>query len=188
MQKCSKFKIAANYANAWFGAAKDKGIEDKVFDEVQLLKDSYAQDKKTWNLLAAPIDDATLRQNIIESLAKKIKLSDVSTETLLITAEHGRIALLDFILDEFIRLYYQDKGITEVVVETAVKLSETQDKKLRSVLEDKLNTKVLLKYLIDPQVLGGLRVHFNSFLIDDTLQTKLKRIKLLLSSNGGDVN
>lgn len=185
MQKYSKYKIAANYAYAWFNAAKDKKIEDKVFDEIQLLKASYAQDKETWNILAAPIDDDTIRQSIIETVAKKIKLSEVSTDTLLLTAQNGRIALLGFILDEFIKLYYQDKGIVEVTVETAVELSDTQDKKLRTVLEDKLNTKVILNYLVNPEVLGGLKVSFDSFLIDDTLQTKLKRMKLLLS--GRDV-
>ena len=146
MQKYSKYKIAANYAYAWFNAAKDKKIEDKVFDEIQLLKASYVQDKETWNVLAAPIDDLTVRQSIIETMAKKVKLSGVSTDTLLLTAQNGRMALLGIILDEFVKLYYQDKGIVEVTVETAVELSDAQDKKLCSVLEDKLNTKVLLNY------------------------------------------
>lgn len=185
MQKYSKYKIAANYAYAWFNAAKDKKIEDKVFDEVQLLKASYAQDKDTWTILAAPIDDDAIRQSIIKTVAKKIKLSETSTDTLLVIAQNGRIALLGFILDEFVKLYYQDKGIVEVTVETAVELSDAQDKKLRTVLEDKLNTKISLNYLVNPKVLGGLKVSFDSFLIDDTLQTKLKRMKLLLS--GGDV-
>ncbi len=185
MQKYSKLKIAANYANAWFNAAKDKKIEDKVFDEVQLLQASYAQNKETWNILAAPIDDDTIKQTIIKTVAKKIKLSDISTDTLLLIAQNGRIALLEFILDEFIKLYYQDKGIVEVTVETAVALSDAQDKKLHSVLEDKLNSKIKLKYLVNRAVLGGLRINFNSFLIDDTLQTKLKRMNALLG--GGNV-
>ncbi len=185
MQKYSKYKIAANYAYAWFNAAKDKKIEEKVFDEVQLLKASYAHDKETWNILAAPIDDEHIKQSIIESIAKKIKLSEVSADALLVVVQNRRITLLALILNEFVKLYYQDKGIVEVTIETAVELSDAQDKKLRNVLEDKLNTKVLLKYLVNPEVLGGLKVSFDSFLIDDTLQTKLKRMKLLLS--GGDV-
>ncbi len=185
MQKYSKFKIAANYAYAWFNAAKDKNVEDKVFEEVQLLKTSYAQNKDIWNTLAAPVDDNSLKLSIVKDLAKKIKLSDISADALLLMTENRRMALLGLVLDEFVKSYYQNKGIVEVTVETAVELSDTQDKKLRTVLEDKLNTKVLLNYLVNPEVLGGLRVSFNSFLIDDTLQTKLKRMKLLL--NGGDV-
>lgn len=185
MQKYSKYKIAANYAYAWFNAAKDKKIEEKVFGEVQLLKSSYAQDKNTWNILAAPIDDDKIKQSIIETVVKKIKLSDVSADALLVMIQNRRIALLGLVLDEFVKLYYKDKGIVEVMVETAVELSDSQDKKLRNVLEDKLNTQVLLKYLVNPEVLGGLKISFDSFLIDDTLQTKLQRMKLLLS--GGDV-
>lgn len=186
MQKSSKFKIAANYANAWFEAAKDKKMEDKVFEEIQLLNASYSLDKSVWNALAAPIDDALVRKNILETLAKKIKLSPISTDALLIIAENGRISFLDLILQEFTKIYYKYNGIVEVLVETAIQLSDTQDKKLHSVLETGLNSKVLLKYQINPEVLGGLRVSFNSFLIDDTLQTKLNRIKLLLNASGGD--
>ena len=186
MQKSSKFKIAANYANAWFEVEKKKKIEDKVFEEIQLLNASYSLDKTVWNALASPIDDTLVRKNILETLAKKIKLSPVSTDALLIIAENGRISFLDLILQEFSRIYYEDKGIVEVLVETAVQLSDAQNKKLHSVLETGLNSKVFLKYQINPEVLGGLRVSFNSFLIDDTLQSKLNRIKLLLNASGGD--
>ncbi len=185
MQKYSKFKIAANYAYAWFNAAKDKNVEDKIFEEVQLLKTSYAQNKEIWDILAAPVDDNSLKLSIVKDLARKIKLSDISADALLLMVENRRMALLGLVLDEFVKSYYQNKGIVEVTVETAVQLSVAQDKKLRAVLEDKLNTKVLLNYRVNPDVLGGLKVSFDSFLIDDTLQTKLKRIKLLLS--GGDV-
>ena len=86
------------------------------------------------------------------------------------------------ILDEFIKLYYQDKGIVEVRVETAVELTAAQDKKLRSVLETKLKAPSLLVYTVKPEVLGGLRVRFKSFLIDDTLESKLGRIGQLIKS------
>ena len=67
-------------------------------------------------------------------------------------------------------------------VETAVELTAAQDKKLRSVLETKLKAPILLEYTVKPEVLGGLRVRFKSFLIDDTLESKLGRIGQLIKS------
>ena len=182
MQKISKFKTASVYARAWLDAAKDKKIEDKAFEEAKLLKAAYNQDSALWNLLAAPGDDRKIQGKIIENLAKKTNLSSITAETLALIAENGKLKATGLILDEFIKLYYQDKGIVEVRVETAVELTAAQDKKLRSVLETKLKAPILLEYTVKPEVLGGLRVRFKSFLIDDTLESKLGRIGQLIKS------
>ena len=182
MQKISKFKTASVYARAWLDAAKDKKIEDKAFEEAKLLKAAYNQDSALWNLLAAPGDDRKIQRKIIENLAKKTNLSSITAETLALIAENGKLKATGLILDEFIKLYYQDKGIVEVRVETAVELTAAQDKKLRSVLETKLKAPILLEYTVKPEVLGGLRVRFKSFLIDDTLESKLGRIGQLIKS------
>ena len=174
MQKISKFKTASVYARAWLDAAKDKKIEDKAFEEAKLLKAAYNQDSALWNLLAAPGDDRKIQRKIIENLAKKTNLSSITAETLALIAENGKLKATGLILDEFIKLYYQDKGIVE--------LTAAQDKKLRSVLETKLKAPILLEYTVKPEVLGGLRVRFKSFLIDDTLESKLGRIGQLIKS------
>ena len=79
-------------------------------------------------------------------------------------------------------LYYKDNNIIEVNVCSAVKLSTQQNKKLKTALEKKLNSKIVLNCEIKPEILGGLKISYNSFLIDDTLQTKLSNMKKLIMS------
>lgn len=181
MQKVSDYKTATAYAQAWFGAAKDTHSEDMILQEVQALKEGIDSIPSLWTGLAQPADDASVKTEIVSSFATECGLSDISTETLKLMAENGRLKLIKLVLDEYKHLYYQDKGIIEVIVESAIKLSSTQDKKLRKTLEKKLAAPVEIEYKVNPAVLGGLAIQYGSFLIDDTIKNKLCRIEQLLA-------
>lgn len=181
MQKVSKYKTAMTYASAWLEAAKDQKQEDTVFEEIGKLNLSLKECADVWSVLAQPVDDNQEKIKIIESFAKQIKLSKISTETLKLVMENDRFSILKLIFHAFKEAYYKDKGIIEVDVETAVLLTEAQDKKLKKTLEDKLKSQIVLNYQVRPEVLGGLAIRYDSFLIDDTLAGKLKNIKKIIT-------
>lgn len=181
VQKVSNYKTAAAYAGAWLGAAKDMNAEDKIFEEVKSLKEGICDILPLWESMASPIESEEDKLDVLHTLAKRIKLSSVSEETLKIVVQNNRLKLVPLILDEFIKLYYKDKGVVEVLVESAVALTEEQDRKLRLVLEKKLNSDVVISYNVNPEVFGGLSVRFNSFLADDTIRSKLEEVKKLLA-------
>lgn len=181
MQKVSDYKTATAYAEAWLDAAKDRNAEDIVLKEVQALDNGIGDIAALWAKLSTPLDDDNLKVEVIASFAKEANLSDISTEALKLIATNGRLNLIQMILTEFKHLYYQNKGIVEVMVESAVQLSEAQDKKLRKMLEEKLKAPIIIDYQINPAVLGGLAVRYGSFLIDDTIKSKLGRIEKLLA-------
>ena len=59
-------------------------------------------------------------------------------------------------------------------------LSAAQVKKLEASLEKLLKQKVLVSYLVKPEVLGGLKVKYGSNMIDDTLLGKLNRLEQVM--------
>lgn len=180
MQKDSKYKIADMYAKAWFEAAVDGKCADAVFAEVMALKASFEQNREMWKELSRPIDDVSLIMPIIDDITKKMKFSKVSAETLRLISENKRIDLLGLITDNFKNLYYQHEGIIEVNVDTVMNLTSSQRNTLQHIMEEKLHQKVILNFRIKPEILGGLALSFNSFLIDDTLSTKIKSLEQLI--------
>lgn len=180
VQKVSNYKTAAAYAQAWFGAAKDAKKQDIVFAEAKALKDGIENVLVLWDSMSSPIESDEDKLDVLRTLAQKSGLSEITSETLKIVTENNRLKLFPLILDEFIRLYYKDKGIIEVYVDSAIKLSDEQNNKLQAVLEKKLNSAVVINYHVNPEVLGGLAVRFNSYLIDDTVCSKLEQVKKLL--------
>ena len=83
-------------------------------------------------------------------------------------------------MQEFIHLYHQKNNIAEVEVQSAQALSAAQVKKLEASLEKLLKQKVLVSYLVKPEVLGGLKVKYGSNMIDDTLLGKLNRLEQVM--------
>lgn len=180
MQKVSNFKTAAAYAEAWLSAAKDINAEDVVFEEAKALKNGINGVALLWHSMTSPIESQNDKLKIISELAKKVHLSDISTQILKLAAENNRLKLMPLIAEEFIRLYYQDKGITEVFAESAIELSGEQKAKLEKIMVKKLNAPVVINYAVKPEVLGGLAVRFGSYSADDTIKSKLEKLEQLL--------
>lgn len=178
----SNIKIANSYATSWFEASKDAKILDTVLSEAVLLKDVMAKESEVWKALSVPLDDNNQKVKFVEEISKKAKFSQITSEILKLIAKNNRFALMGIVIDELFHLNYADKGIIEVRVQSAVELPLKEDKRLKKVLENKLGSKVVLQYDVNPSVMGGLNICFDSKQIDDTILAKLRRIEKMFKT------
>lgn len=180
MVKNLKNKLAASYAQAWFSAAKDEQKEDKVWRDVKILTTAIKEDASIIKKLSNPLWENKIKKEAIKEIGKYLDLQEVSVHALNEITDHNRLYLLSEILSHFNKIYYAANNIEEVFVTSALKLTPTQDEKLRQVLEQNLNKKVVIKYIIKPEILGGLLIEYGSVMLDDTLKGKLKKLELLM--------
>ena len=59
-------------------------------------------------------------------------------------------------------------------------MKKDQDERLKRCLEKWLQKKVVIKYTIKPEILGGLLVECGSIMFDDSLKGKLEKLELLM--------
>ena len=149
--------------------------EVRNFDPTRYMSEKEARRLDDFCLYAIAAGDEALK----DALAK-LKLNDETLNCLDLIAENGRFAEMAQILDAFKHIYYAKHGITEVEVGTVKALSVAQDNKLKANLEKMLSSKVVVKYQIKPELLGGLVIKFNSNMIDDSLKSKLNRLELVM--------
>lgn len=180
MKKDSKTKIASTYALALYEGAEQRRAVEAVVKDVETLTALLREDKNFVAYLANPLWDAAAKKAALKSIAPKLKLSSETLNCLDILADNGRFGELALILDGFRKIYYQKHGIEEVEVASVKALSPAQDKKLKAELEKLLQKKVVVNYLIMPELLGGLRIKYGSSMIDDTLAGKLNRLELVM--------
>ena len=83
-------------------------------------------------------------------------------------------------LKAYTGVYYAKNNISQVNVQTAIDLSEEQKNNLVSAMESYLGNKVVVKYQIKPEILGGLVIECGTKLIDDSIKGKLERLELLM--------
>lgn len=180
MKKISKTKIAATYGLSLYEAAVDKKSVDTVFQDVKKLLEVLNVDVSFVKYMANPLMDTEAKKEVLREIAKKLKLSSEVLGCLEVIDDNSRFANLKLILEEFGHIYYAKHDIVEVGVDTVKNLSSQQDKELKLSLEKLLHKKVLVKYTVAPELLGGLRVKFGSLMIDDSIQNKLNRLEIVM--------
>lgn len=180
MKKKSKTKVARVYSSALYEAALETGQVEKVWSDVAKLQNLMKTDADFGKFLTNPLWSENDKADVVAKTAKVLGLSNETLNCLKIVSENQKMAELSLILDEFGKLYYLKNNVVEVVVETAKKLSSAQDKKLQKVLENLLQSKIVMNYKINSTLLGGLRVQCGSKLYDDSLASKLNYLEKIM--------
>lgn len=180
MKKESKIKIASTYAQALYDAAEEKKCLDAVLHNVDELLNSYPDYKDSVAFLANPLWALDDKIAALKAVAIKIKLHSEVLNCLEIVAQNNRFSEYKLILEIFRQIYFEKHNIAQVDVETVMPLTETQDKNLKTNLKNFLKKDVLINYHINPDIMGGLVVSYNSEMIDDSLKGKLNRLETIM--------
>ena len=168
MKKDSKNKLAASYADAMFEAARAAKAGSRVLSDVETLKSALEEDPKIVGMLANPLWKTDAKKAAVSEIGSRLGLSGVTVNALLTAADNNRLNLLPEILDRCKALFY------------AAVLKKDQDERLKRSLEKWLQKKVVIKYTIKPEILGGLLVECGSIMFDDSLKGKLEKLELLM--------
>ena len=177
MKKASKTKISRTYATALYEAAVEKKCVDKVLADTEKLQKLLKDDQSYSSYLSSPLWNEDDKKDVLAKTAKVLQLNNETLACLTIITENRRIADLAMILDDFIRIFYQKNDIAEVDVETVKKLTTKQDKDLKTVLQKLFMKEVVVNYIVNPAVVGGLRVKYGSKMYDDSLANKLNYLE-----------
>lgn len=180
MKKDSKTKIASIYSLALYEAAEETNAIDKVNADIATLLDVVSEDKNFLKYFANPLWDLASKKSTLKEIAQKLKISDETLSCLDVVADNNRFGEFKLILEAFKHLYYIKHNIAEVEVQSVKELSIEQDKKLKSTLEKMLGKKVVVNYILSPELLGGLRVKYGSNMIDDSISGKLNRLEIMM--------
>ena len=182
MAKVSKLQITENYANALFKAAEAENLLDAVRSDCRNLAELITQTPQL-NILNSPEFKLSEKKNLIAEIAKVFKLSQPTVNFLELLAEKRRFNLLSDILQYVRHLDLKKQGILEINAESVQELSDKQKQKLEKGLEKALNTSIIVNYKINPAILGGLSIEYNSVKVDDSVAGKLQRLEQIMKGN-----
>ena len=180
MKENSREKTARIYSSALYDAVAGSAQIDGVKKDAELLLNICKQDNSLIKQAASPLLSDDEQKSIWQQVAAKAKLSKDMLKFLDVLVENRRIGYLPAVLKDFIHLYFAGKNVAEVKVETVKELSATQDKKLCEVLKKKLDRDVVVEYVINPAILGGLRIYSGSKMYDGSLSHKLNCLENLM--------
>ena len=178
----SEAVVAKRYADALFQLASENNKEDKLFSELQLVKSVFKDDKKIINFLNHPRVKNEDKMKVIDKAFKQNDQDVINTLKILI--ERHRIDTITSVVDAFVEQYNEANGIAAANVYSVRALSEEEQANIEASLKTQLHKKsVSINNIVDPSLLGGLRIRIGNTIYDGSISGKLNRIKHNIASS-----
>lgn len=117
-------------------------------------------------------------------LVNRLLVGKVSNETLLLAARaagNPRGRRFDRTMEEFARAIANRRGQSQAIVTSAVELTPEQSERLRTALSKMYGKPVQTNVVIDPEVVGGIKVQVGDDVIDGTIARRLDEARAHLS-------
>lgn len=175
--------VASRYAASLIDVATQANVLEAVQSDIQSLEATLFNSEDLRAFIGSPVYGAGRQMSAMKELAQKGNFHQITTNFLCVLADNRRLNVLGAVIGAFHREMSKRMGQIDAFVKSAHNLSATQEKQLAEMLAQKTGKAVRLFVEIDESLLGGLVVTVGSQMIDDSLKSKLSRLKQAMISN-----
>jgi F-type H+-transporting ATPase subunit delta len=172
--------VAARYARALFDLALETKALDAVAADLASLKAMAAASGDLRSLLVSPRFSDDDKAAGLKVLAERAGAGATTLKFVGLLAANRRTAELVAIISSFESLLAAHRGLVSAKVTTAVPLTAAQSTSLAAALRTALGADPQVETVVDPAILGGLKVRVGSRLYDASLKSKLDSLKFAL--------
>lgn len=180
MKKISNLKTAILYAQAMYEGAEKVGQIDALYADALNLNKVLLEKDNVFGKLDTPLWKYSQKEEVLQVVCEKSGFSQSMLNTLKLMAQNCRLNILGLTLQQFILLYNEKHNMAEVEVTTVIPLTEKQENMLKSKLENIFNKQIILHYIINPQIIGGLVIKCGTNFIDNSIKHKLNALEQLM--------
>ena len=176
--------IAARYATAVFELAKEAKSIKALEGDVAVLSAALADSDDLNALITSPVVTRDEASAAISGIAKKAKLSDITSNTLALMAQKRRLFALPQLVAALEAKLAEERGEVTAEVVSAKALTKTQETKLVKTLSEQVGKTVTLNATVDESLIGGLIVKVGSKMIDTSIRSKLNALQNTMKEVG----
>jgi F-type H+-transporting ATPase subunit delta len=88
----------------------------------------------------------------------------------------GREPVMQFIANSYVTLYRQQKNVIRGRLITAARVSPETEQKMRQMVESKTNGTVEFETEVNPDIIGGFILEYDTYRMDASVKAKLNNI------------
>ncbi len=168
--------IARSYSLALFEAGLELDRINEFKEEIKDVNDVLVSDERLLKILEHPKISKDDKKELLNSLFKD-NISQEVLNFLYILVDKRREKNITSIYDSFLKEYNDYNGIVEVSALTAVELDEERKEKLAKILSEKMDKTIILKNIVDEDIIGGVILRTDDKVIDGSVKGQLKEIE-----------
>jgi F-type H+-transporting ATPase subunit delta len=168
-------EIARVYANALFGAAKDKGKLDSIREQLGQFADALKENHDMQLFFFSPYFSSTEKE---EGLRKAVSGAEPELVNFLeLLLEKHRMPVLFRIRRNFDSLWAKENKRLGVTVTSAVELDPEIAERIGSEIQEQTGNAIELESRVDPDILGGLVVQVGNMVLDTSIRNRLEKLR-----------
>lgn len=162
-------RAARYYAEALFNAAQKRGQEEEIGEKIASLNSIFEEYAELQKILANPLISTKEKEKALKNLLPRV-LSRKKEDVIAAVAP------------EYQRLLDEAKDMEAVEVKVAVPLTPALELELKNRLAGLVGKKVRLEIKLEPEILGGLVIHWGDRVVDASIKKKLELLEVHLKT------
>ena len=171
---------AKRYAKAVFELGRDEGKLDEWSGRLTRISDLFS-DPQVASVLSNPTIPAEQREGLVATAPHVMDEEATNLARLLI--ESGRVDEAQEIAEEFQRLVDEAAGRVQATITTAVELDAADRDRIARELSKRLQKDVRVNVVVDPRILGGMKLQYGDRLVDASVATRLEQLRRRLAAS-----
>ena len=169
--------VARRYAKALLLIGKEDGQAESYRNELEGVSELFEKEKALELAVANPLYIAENRRKVLETVVKRLNLSQVMSSFLVLLFDKGRIGFLKDINTHYQALADELKGVARAELISAADLSSDAVDKIRTALSKMIQKDVILEFKQDPNLIGGIVTRMGDLVLDGSIKTQLLNMK-----------
>ena len=176
-------ETSERYASALFQLAVEEKNLNIVEQNVSNFQKIYKNNPDLRNFIKNPTNTDEEQSGLVEALSKKINLTKIFKNFLLLLIKKRRIFFIEKILASFNKLVTRQKGEINASLISSKELSKQEIEKISKELSIDRGSSIKFSFEVDKSLIGGFKVQIGSLMIDSSIKNKLKKFQQLMIEN-----
>jgi F-type H+-transporting ATPase subunit delta len=172
--------LARRYAIAVARLAREQEAVDRVSGDLQMLAGMIGSPGLINDFFESPVIDRPFKERVLGE-AFEGKVHPIALHALLLLVRKRREVLLKTIVAEYLTLERAARGAETLRLESARRLDSAELSRLVAKLESLYGKKFEVTEVVDPRLIGGLRIMMGDRRIDDSISGRLGALARELS-------
>ena len=167
--------ISVRYARALLKSATDAKIEADVYKEMQTLARTYVEVPQLRQTIDNPMLSKDTKQQLLLTAVGE-KPCELTKFFISLVLKEDRENVMQFIANSYVTLYRQQKNVIRGRLITAAAVSPATEQKMRQMVESKTNGTVEFETEVNPDIIGGFILEYDTYRMDASVKSKLNSI------------
>jgi F-type H+-transporting ATPase subunit delta len=142
---------------------------------MQQIAKSYIEVPQLRSTIDNPMLSKDKKQALLLTAAGR-KPSDLMKVFISLVLKEDRESVMQFIANSYVTLYRQQKNVIRGRLITAAAVSPETEQKMRQMVESKTNGTVEFESQVNPDIIGGFILEYDTYRMDASVKTKLNSI------------